>query len=503
MKKYLENKKYIAVLFCLVTAFLLIMICSRSSFLYPVNNWDDVNCYFSMGKAMMNGQVIYRDIYEQKGPYLYFLYGLSYLVDHTGFFGVFLFEVLSMTVLLIFSYKIMRLYLKAETSLFLLPILGFCITVCRSFYWGGSAEEYCLPLLAISLYDLLKYFKEDYPDSPDWKMILRNGVIAGLIAGIKYTLLGFHFVWIVFPAFLLLIHKNWKKAISICAIFGGGMVLALLPWFIYFGINGALGSWWEVYIFNNVFLYSGLEEKRSLYKWIYDYAKILYWRIGDNGEFFYLLILGMFYSLFSRKIKIPEKLSLYLMFGIMFIGIYVKGDSSPYYCLPLSVFTVMGFVAVGQLLEMIFKKENKTTAANIGLTVAMTLSLLVSAFGVYKGSMNTFLMAYEKDDLFLYHFKEIIEQEENPTLANYGCLDVGLYTVTGIVPTTRFFQACAIALEEQYQEQYDYIAEGRTQFVVTIDTYPDVILEKYDLVAQEDYNLEVVGGTYYLFKRKE
>ena len=80
---------------------------------------------------------------------------------------------------------------------------------------------------------------------------------------------------------------------------------------------------------------------------------------------------------------------------------------------------------------------------------------------------------------------------------------MGLYTVTGIVPTCRFFQACAIALEEQYQEQYDYLADGKTQFVVTIDTYPDVIFEKYELVAEEVYDLEVVGGTYYLFKRKE
>ena len=285
MKKYLENKKYIAVLFCLVTAFLMIMLCSRSSFLYPINNWDDVNCYFSMGKAMMNGQIIYRDIYEQKGPYLYFLYGLAYLMNHTGFLGVFLFEVAAMAVLLLFSYKTMNLYLKKETSLFLIPPLCFCIVVSRSFYWGGSAEEFCLPLLAISIYDLLKYFKEDYPNPPGLKMILRNGILAGLVAGIKYTLLGFHFGWIVMLAFLLLIRKKWKKSVEICAMFGAGIVLALIPWFFYFGLNGALGDWWEVYIYNNVFLYSGLEEKRSLGKWIYDYAKILYWRIGGSSFF--------------------------------------------------------------------------------------------------------------------------------------------------------------------------------------------------------------------------
>ena len=63
--------------FCLVIAFAGLMICSRSSFLYPYNDWNDANSYFTMGKGMMNGLVIYRDLYDQKGPYLYLLYGIA------------------------------------------------------------------------------------------------------------------------------------------------------------------------------------------------------------------------------------------------------------------------------------------------------------------------------------------------------------------------------------------------------------------------------------------
>ena len=42
-----------------------ITLCSRSSFLYPLNNWDDANCFFTVGKSMFNGKVPYRDLIEQ------------------------------------------------------------------------------------------------------------------------------------------------------------------------------------------------------------------------------------------------------------------------------------------------------------------------------------------------------------------------------------------------------------------------------------------------------
>ena len=57
-----ENKdsvrdKWFDIFLCLVTSLTALFICSRSSWFYAFNNWDDANSYFSMGKAMMNGLV--------------------------------------------------------------------------------------------------------------------------------------------------------------------------------------------------------------------------------------------------------------------------------------------------------------------------------------------------------------------------------------------------------------------------------------------------------------
>ena len=72
---------------CCMTA-----LCSMSSPLYPINIWDDANCLLTVGRAMRAGKVLYRDIYEQKGPLLYFAHWVAACVSEDSFFGVYLLE---------------------------------------------------------------------------------------------------------------------------------------------------------------------------------------------------------------------------------------------------------------------------------------------------------------------------------------------------------------------------------------------------------------------------
>ena len=51
-RKELQN--YAVIMFI---AFCFLAICSRSSFIYPCNNWDDSNSYFTMGKEALTGDI--------------------------------------------------------------------------------------------------------------------------------------------------------------------------------------------------------------------------------------------------------------------------------------------------------------------------------------------------------------------------------------------------------------------------------------------------------------
>ena len=106
-----KNKRIYLYALLIGYACLLMFFCTKSSPLYIINDWYDANAYFTMGKGTMNGAVPYRDLFDHKGPLLYLLYGIGYLIDSTGFFGIFLIQSIFMSLTMIFCYKIAKLYI--------------------------------------------------------------------------------------------------------------------------------------------------------------------------------------------------------------------------------------------------------------------------------------------------------------------------------------------------------------------------------------------------------
>lgn len=492
--------------FSALVAFCFLAICSRSSFIYIFNNWDDANSYFSMGKVMMNGGVFYRDSFDQKGPLLYFIYGLAYLISHNTFRGVFIMEILSLTAVLVAQYRILKLYVRHTTAMFFLPFAALVMTSCKSFYWGGSAEEFGLPFLVWGLYFSLKYFKEECPKVMSAKIVFLCGILAGGIMLIKYTMLGMYFFWMAMVAFSTLNRKNWKKSISNCVIFLLGMAMPLIPWLVYFGMQGALDDWYHAYIYCNVFFYSDFTgESAGIGKKVYDLAKILYWLIIDNFIYFSMIILGFIGMLFSKKARWYEKINVYGMFGFLFLGIFIGGTTLFYYSLPLSLFSIFGFVVLGCGLEKVSDRlftasvQKKKNVGKIGV-VGVCAVLLFAAWNL---SMNTSYAKETGEDFYLYKFRDIVLQEENPTLLNIGCLDAGLYTLTDIVPNCKYFQSNMVnGFTEVREEQTRYIEEGLIQFVLAREEFPEEIWKNYELVCETEYNIAGGMQRYYLFRRK-
>ena len=54
----------------------ILLVCSKNSPLYPMNDWVDVNCFFTVGRGMVHGLTPYLDLVDQKGPLLYALFAL-------------------------------------------------------------------------------------------------------------------------------------------------------------------------------------------------------------------------------------------------------------------------------------------------------------------------------------------------------------------------------------------------------------------------------------------
>ena len=475
---------------------------SRSSFLYCFNNWDDANSYFSVGKGIFNGKMPYRDIFDQKGMYLYFFYGLCYIVSHTTFAGVFVMEIIFGLIDIIFLYKIIRIYASQKTSITLAILVMGGIFSSRSFWWGGSAEEVCLPFIIAALYLFIEYFKKQYPvGTMSFRRVFIGGLLAGMIANIKFTGLGFFFAWMMLVFVSFLVHKELISGIKACFVFLFGMFVPFIPWIIYFGVQGGLYEWYWGYVYVNVFVYSKAGGDAGILQSVKDMLKIFYWLIWNNWMYMLLVIVGLVASVLDIKARILTRISIIVLFVFTFLGIFGGGRELPYYSLPLSVFAVFGAAFLSNRLDKAVQNET----SGFGFFGLPVFAIMVALMQIATFSMNVPFMAEKKDTYFMYRFRDEVLQTNDPTLLNVGCLDAGLYTLCDIVPSCRWFQTQTLDIDDPannpYMEQERYVREGLIDYVLVRDSIPESIDDHYDLIDSQEYDSGNYVFMYYLYKK--
>lgn len=504
MHNFLFNKKEksrvcVTALFCIVTAAILLAVTSKCSFLYPLNDWQDANIYLTMGKSMLDGRILYRDCFDHKGPLLYFLHAIAAFVTSRSFFGVYILEIAAFSTFLFGAWKLISLYCP-EGNVITLPVLGAAILSSPAFCHGDSAEELCLPLLMWSLYNSVCYLKKEYPNtSMPARTVFLNGVLAGCVLWIKYTLLGFHFAWMAMMFFSCLFRKAWKEAFLDCLIFLAGMVMTALPWIAYFGYHHSLGYLWECYVYDNIFLYA----KQEPIQW-WHVIKSMIKNLLDcgltNWKFSLWVILGEGAFLFSNRNTWIEKCNLLALSAFTAFGVcWGVVQWQPYYGLVFGLFAVFGMIPLCWLAEKIL--EN-TTVKRGKQGAIFAFVLVMSLLWCLKTGNYTDQIGRNKNTLVQYQFADIICETEEATLLNYGFMDGGFYTAAGITPQNRFYCTTNMPLPDRYEEQRGMVLAGAVDYVVTRD-YPlegDELLH-YRLIAREEQEYEHILYTYFLYQR--
>ena len=302
---------------------------------------------------MMNGLVPYRDLFEQKGPLLYFIHGIAWLISRQSFIGVYCFEIISMTVFLFYSYRIMRLY-ASRSILVLIPFLGLFSCTTNAFYAGDSAEEFCLSFLTMSIWIILNNLRKG--SELTMKNSLLIGVFSGCIFLIKFSLLGMYLGW--YSTYLIHCIKNKRignlAKTTVCI--GIGVILVVIPFTIYFAYNHAVTDWIAVYIGNNVFNYSVVEGNNgflnNLLQGVYNFIK-------HNEIIYYLCLTGLILMLFGMKGS--DRINTGVMLLSEFVLVYIGGRHLFYYSVIMDAFALFGLIFFYRLfIADLFKKQSNS-----------------------------------------------------------------------------------------------------------------------------------------------
>lgn len=490
MQKTRETK---LILYSLFLSTLFLLICSRSSPLYPMNDWEDVHIFFTLGRSVTDGLVLYRDVYDQKGPLLYFIFTLASCISRTTFFGVFLLEIVTFAAFLYFSAKCAQLYLGNSPAIwFILTLMAPATMLATSFANGSSAEQYCLWIFPCSLYFIDKAIHESRRLKPGEAFTI--GLCAGYALYIKFTILGFFLGLALFVLIWYLFYEKAAKELPGTILsFLGGIAAVSVPIFLYFLINGAIEDFFTGYFYNNLFLYQG--ESNTLKERLVSYYVFTKNTFQNNLEFTVIDIIGGVWLALTLRKHYKLFTAFFLGFLLLSIATLGGGRFYPYYTLTYAGFVVYGFIPLTLLLRRLLPSIPQK------ITAAALLLLIITLIPVsYFSSDDTYFMAYDKEDLPQYQFAEYIRQKENPSMLYYGFLDGGFYFTANVTPPCRYIGWLNIPLEDMSSTQEALIEAGAVDFVVT-RTY-ELDSDLYTFVAKGEMPPgEEEPEVYYLYER--
>ncbi len=485
------RKQALRFLFACVSSFSVLAVCSKNSFLYPMNDWVDVNCFFTVGRGILQGMTPYLDLYEQKGPMVYFLYALGARISESSFLGVYLVEGLSFAAFLYLGGRISETLSGCRYAYPVsVPLLAILIPVTSAFSHGGSAEELILPVLAGTIWIVLKAMDE--------KRCLtgRQGFALGFCAAAafwtKYTFCGLFagmgtatILWYCFSG-------KARKLPGLVLSFTGGFLALSAAVAAWFGLKGALDELLQAYFVNNLTQYSRNIRSGQYAAPLPNLLNNLPWSIPA--------VLGLAWLAVRPKKAGWEALASCLGAVCLFLFTYASGRRYPYYALVMAAFAPLGTGAAGRLCGKPMEKLGlKKTAV-----AAVVLASVLAAAGPWialRTSANVYLMSVKKEDMPQYRFAETIGQGGESSLLNYGFLDGGFYFAAGVLPSDPYFCTLNIDLPEMQASLEESVRLGKTEYVVTRGRQLKGNAA-YELVDEANQYFEGRNWKYFLYRRK-
>lgn len=254
------------VVFCSFLASIFGSLLLATSFLYE--NWFplDSTIFQIVGKGWAEGKIPYVDLWDQKGPLIYFINALGYwLIDCK--YGVFLIEiiVLGWTFLLLFYFYRQWFHLRIAILLLILTIFHMSQIVEA----GNQVEEYILPLLLLAFFQIW-----DWADRAITKQVIEHSPKAAFLYGIilsaslltRLTNAIGVCLGICVILFFLFYYKKWKNIIENAFAFLAGFIILSLPFIIYFYCNNGLYEMiYGTLIFNYEYLNNSVREPFTWY----------------------------------------------------------------------------------------------------------------------------------------------------------------------------------------------------------------------------------------------
>lgn len=446
-----------AILFFL--AVLLITLFSACSFLYPFNPWDDANVYMTIGNAMLSGRELYVDIFDHKGPVLFFLHEAAAMLSRSSFVGIYLVEIVCCFFYLVYSLRTLRMFTPSRGTMALVCLLGVITYTSDFFGYGDSVEELSLPFLAHSLYYMLRFVKDRH--TPHWSHSLVMGIGVGLIFWMKYNLL-FFYMGAVLSLLYIAIRRNLMKELGrTIGWVVAGFALVTAGVLLYFALHGTLAELWESYFMVNIFHYHGTATNGAPDYWWFPIFKLSVWAV---------LMLPALLLPVQKDVKVLVCGT----YGLLMLSFATLTVQFYYF---LTIFTFFP-------LLMNYVKAYRPTWRTYSLFALITLCCSATNWNLVTRLNGTFPYC-------LPEMADIVNanQTEDSEVLTFSSYDTGIYQHTRHLPPNKNFFISSYLDPAIKQEQADYVASGKVKYLVRVIGAVVTCHDYYDAPIPENYHL--------------
>ena len=390
------------------------------------DNGIDAAFFRLVGQGMTKGYLPYKDFYDMKGPWLFFIEYIGQLISY-GRLGIFFIQWLNLFISLIIICKLFEHYTIKNRFLQFGLLLPLAQVSCITFEGGNLTEEFSLIPLLSCLYICVVFFdnSENYGDFWQRKIYQYAGTFYGFCFGfllfIRVTNAALICAIIATIVIYLIIYKKTMPLLVSAGFFIVGLLLAIIPPILFFAAKGLLREMLEA-VFVLGFRYSG--EKSFLHHLI---ETILSKRL--------LLLIIPFLIPFLLQWRGWRERVL-VMFGTLFtfLAIASGNNYTHYYTLTIPLI-LLAEVAIAESFRT---NVNKKSIIALGLAIFMLLTqwpnVILRLRSAYR---HLFEQSYYTTNQLVKDISSRIPEEDYQSVFCYN-LNPEWYTYADLFPCIKY-----------------------------------------------------------------
>lgn len=441
---------------CFLYALVILFFVSPDSYTHDMfYRWDSA-WFFTCGKAWVEGLHPYVDFADSKGPILWLIHALAYILSPHNYLGIFWLSVLLYGIVFYIDYKIAYLFLNDNRLscfvVFFLPLVYFN----PWYHFEISAEDWCQPVFSLVVYRVLKLIcLKDYSS----KELYITGFILGL--GLIWTLLIKFSLTIMLGVTecycLFFMIRERINIVRPLLSFMAGILILSIPICAYMLYTNIFSAFINEYFINTLQTVSSTNPLGDyVHEWFRTFADAYYMSL------FSLCIIGGY--LLGRKLG--KDRFFYVISFLGFYGLAIHHNIHRHYvncCLFFLLPFIIYLISINKNELLLSYRRTR----NIIIIMVVFFTTLVNWTYTEGFIVPNLFFVNQQDRKDYYTVSYYISRIEKPTLLYYRFAERGYGTIAGALPASKYWSTQTDPTQEMLDVQYNDAISGKSDFIIS------------------------------------